>query len=262
MITTVRRRTSRSACTPRCSPSPRARAGCITRPACSSAPAPTARRPRRRRPDLVAGGDSAADRAGGGQHGAVAHAGGVPRVLSRVLGLPACVRSRGVRRRRPGRPSARGHRQDRPPVAFNAGNPQFNNNIADAFRFAINPPNRGQINPVFPDLVVERAGGIAPGSDPSCPQAISVEDPGVLVTNYRMEPVGCACSIRTARAGRQERHAGRRPARRSRLRAAVAHRPRHRPVERAAHRQHGSTARASRRRSTRAESWPAIRSRR
>ena len=68
------------------------------------------RRPRRRRPDLVAGGDSAADRAGGGQHGAVAHAGGVPRVLSRVLGLPARVRSRGVRRRRPGRPSARGHR--------------------------------------------------------------------------------------------------------------------------------------------------------
>ena len=78
-----------------------------------------------------------------------------------------------------------------PPVAFNAGNPQFNNNIADAFRFAINPPNRGQINPVFPDLVVERAGGIAPGCPTRpCPQAISVEDPGVLVTNYRMEPVG------------------------------------------------------------------------
>jgi hypothetical protein len=41
--------------------------------------------------------------------------------------------------------------QDQPPIAFNAGNPLFNNNVADAFRFAINPPNRGQINPVFPD---------------------------------------------------------------------------------------------------------------
>ena len=52
-----------------------------------------------------------------------------------------------------GRPLA-GTGQDLPPVVFNAGNAQFNGNVADAFRFAINPPNRGQINPVFPDLVV------------------------------------------------------------------------------------------------------------
>ena len=89
-----------------------------------------------------------------------------------------------------GRPLA-GAGQDRPPVAFNAGNPLFNNNVADAFRFAINPPNRGQINPVFPDLVVERAGGVVPECPTRpCPQAISVQDPGVLVTNYRMESVG------------------------------------------------------------------------
>src|SRR5262245_46068255 len=81
--------------------------------------------------------------------------------------------------------------QDQPPAVFNAGNPQFNGLAADAFRFAINPPNRGQINPVFPDLVVERAGGVVPQCPTRpCPQAISVEDPGVLVTNYRMEPAG------------------------------------------------------------------------
>ena len=89
-----------------------------------------------------------------------------------------------------GRPLA-GTGQDRPPVAFNAGNPLFNGAIADAFRFAINPPQRGQVNPVFPDLVIERAGGIDPGCPTRpCPQAISVQDPGALVTNYRMESVG------------------------------------------------------------------------
>ena len=36
---------------------------------------------------------------------------------------------------------------------FNAGNPQWNGDVNDAFRFAINPPAREQINPVFPDLV-------------------------------------------------------------------------------------------------------------
>jgi len=89
-----------------------------------------------------------------------------------------------------GRPLA-GTGQDLPPRVFNAGNPLFNNNVADAFRFALNPPNRGQINPVFPDLVVERRGGISEGCPTRpCPQAISVQDPGVLVTNYRMESVG------------------------------------------------------------------------
>lgn len=81
-----------------------------------------------------------------------------------------------------------------PPVAFNAGNPQFDGSTANAFRFAINPPARLQANPVFPDLVLEVANTVNHPLDnfcPSrpCPQAISVQDPGVLVTNYRMEPV-------------------------------------------------------------------------
>jgi hypothetical protein len=93
--------------------------------------------------------------------------------------------------------------QDQPPRVLNAGNPQFNGLAADAFRFAINPPMRAQINlnrltgqPIpgtspFPDLVVELAGGldVRCPSRP-CPQAISVQDPGALVTNYRMESVG------------------------------------------------------------------------
>lgn len=62
--------------------------------------------------------------------------------------------------------------------------------IADAFRHAVNPPARAQNTPVFPDLVLEVAGGVEPFCpERPCPQAISVQDPGVLVTNYRMEPV-------------------------------------------------------------------------
>ena len=81
-----------------------------------------------------------------------------------------------------------------PPVAFNAGNPQFDGSTTNAFRFAINPPARLQANPVFPDLVLEVANTANNPLDnfcPSrpCPQAISVSDPGVLVANYRMEPV-------------------------------------------------------------------------
>ena len=88
-----------------------------------------------------------------------------------------------------GRPLA-GAGQDQPPRVLNAGNPLFNGLAADAFRFALNPPARQQKNPVFPDLVVEVRGGIIPGCPTRpCPQAISVQDPGVLVTNYRMESV-------------------------------------------------------------------------
>jgi hypothetical protein len=77
------------------------------------------------------------------------------------------------------------------PVIANTGNLLFNNNPADAFRFAINPPARAQINPAFPELVLEVAGGILPGCPTRpCPQAIDVQDPGILVVNYRHEPVG------------------------------------------------------------------------
>ena len=83
---------------------------------------------------------------------------------------------------------------DLPPVVFNAGNPLFDGTTANAFRFAINPPARLQATPVFPDLVLEVANTAnAPLNNfcPTrpCPQAISVQDPGVLVVNYRMEPI-------------------------------------------------------------------------
>ena len=82
-----------------------------------------------------------------------------------------------------------------PPVAFNAGNPQFNGATADAFRFALNPPGRVEANPVLPDLVLEVANTVnSPLNNfcpvRPCPEAISADDPGLLVTNYRMESVG------------------------------------------------------------------------
>ncbi|MEJ8837423.1 hypothetical protein [Ramlibacter sp. AN1133] len=80
------------------------------------------------------------------------------------------------------------------PVVANAGNPQFDGTTGNAFRFAINPPARQQITPVFPDLVLEVANtannplnNFCPSRP--CPQAIDVQDPGVLVVNYRMEPI-------------------------------------------------------------------------
>jgi hypothetical protein len=84
-----------------------------------------------------------------------------------------------------------------PPQFVNLGNPDFpaGGTAADTFRFAINPPARFQINPVFPDLVLEALNcvkdvdGTVLLSRP-CPQAIDVQDPGVLSVNYRMEPVG------------------------------------------------------------------------
>jgi len=62
--------------------------------------------------------------------------------------------------------------------------------ISDAFRYAINPPARQQIAPVYPDLVLEVASGGIPGCPARpCPQAIDVQDPGLFVVNYRAEPV-------------------------------------------------------------------------
>jgi hypothetical protein len=83
-----------------------------------------------------------------------------------------------------------------PPKVANTGNPDFTlagGDADDAFRFAINPPARAQITPVFPDLVLEVASGSAeiPGCPTRpCPQAIDVQDPGMFVVNYRNEPVG------------------------------------------------------------------------
>ncbi|PWB64143.1 MAG: hypothetical protein C3F14_07215 [Deltaproteobacteria bacterium] len=81
------------------------------------------------------------------------------------------------------------------PVVANAGNPDFDGTAANAFRFAINPPARPQKNPVFPDLFVESTVCVkdnlgAPLLTRPCPTAIDVQDPGILVVNYRHEPVG------------------------------------------------------------------------
>ncbi|MFV3289848.1 manganese-oxidizing multicopper oxidase MnxG [Pseudomonas sp. NY11955] len=60
---------------------------------------------------------------------------------------------------------------------------------ADSFRYAINPPVRQKASNLL-ESVVESRGGLAPGC-PSrpCPQAISVDDPGMFVVNYRNEPL-------------------------------------------------------------------------
>lgn len=81
-----------------------------------------------------------------------------------------------------------------PPSTFNAGNPQWDGTAQNAFRFAINPPAREQINPVFPDLYVELENTLANPLNNycpvrPCPQAIDVQDPGVMVVNYRQEPI-------------------------------------------------------------------------
>lgn len=61
---------------------------------------------------------------------------------------------------------------------------------ANSFRYAINPPVRRDAGNLL-ESVLEVAGGQLPGC-PSrpCPQAISAEDPGIFVVNYRNEPVG------------------------------------------------------------------------
>ncbi len=64
------------------------------------------------------------------------------------------------------------------------GNP----GTADSFRSAINVSAKDQANPVFPEIEV--ALSTCPGGVPRpCPEAISVSDPGMLVANYRNEPV-------------------------------------------------------------------------
>ncbi len=60
---------------------------------------------------------------------------------------------------------------------------------ADSFRAAINPPHRLRADKVFPE--VHREAATCPGGLPRpCPQAISTQDPGTFVVNYRNEPVG------------------------------------------------------------------------
>ncbi|MBI2316421.1 MAG: hypothetical protein HYU75_05215, partial [Betaproteobacteria bacterium] len=60
---------------------------------------------------------------------------------------------------------------------------------ANSFRAAINPSVRENANPIFPD-VVRHAAVCGDGTPRPCPEAISADDPGLYVTNYRNEPVG------------------------------------------------------------------------
>ncbi|MCK9988263.1 MAG: manganese oxidase [Azoarcus sp.] len=60
----------------------------------------------------------------------------------------------------------------------------------DSFRFAINPPAKKTTLPIFPDMQRIVAGGEKVGCPVRpCPQAISADDPGMFVVNYRNEPV-------------------------------------------------------------------------
>ncbi len=60
---------------------------------------------------------------------------------------------------------------------------------ANSFRDAVNPPVKAMAAVPFPDLLTFPA--ICPGGGPRpCPEAISADDPGFLVVNYRNEPVG------------------------------------------------------------------------
>ncbi len=60
---------------------------------------------------------------------------------------------------------------------------------ADTFRSAVNPSNKQQLATPFPDLVVFPP--TCPGGVPRpCPEAITADDPGFFVVNYRNEGVG------------------------------------------------------------------------
>ncbi|WP_018989387.1 manganese-oxidizing multicopper oxidase MnxG [Aromatoleum toluclasticum] len=61
----------------------------------------------------------------------------------------------------------------------------------ESFRYAINPPAKKTTLPIFPDMQRIVAGGEKEGCPVRpCPQAISADDPGMFVVNYRNEPVG------------------------------------------------------------------------
>jgi hypothetical protein len=60
---------------------------------------------------------------------------------------------------------------------------------ANSFRKAINPSVRAAAAPQFPDLVAHPA-DCKDGTFRPCPEAISADDPGFIVVNYRNEPLG------------------------------------------------------------------------
>ncbi|CAD5108974.1 manganese-oxidizing multicopper oxidase MnxG [Zestomonas carbonaria] len=60
---------------------------------------------------------------------------------------------------------------------------------ADSFRYAINPPVRQYAGNLL-ESTLEAAGGVLGCPGRPCPQAITADDPGIFVVNYRHEPVG------------------------------------------------------------------------
>jgi len=81
-----------------------------------------------------------------------------------------------------------------PMAVMNTGNPLTAcADPSNAFRCAINPPGMAQVNPVYPDLVLEasgESGEVAGCTVRPCPMAIDAADPGFLAVNYRNEPIG------------------------------------------------------------------------
>jgi hypothetical protein len=69
------------------------------------------------------------------------------------------------------------------------GRPNGVQPTANSFRSAINPSVRKFSNPVFPD-VIRHEPTCLDGNPRPCPEAISADDPGFFVTNYRNEPLG------------------------------------------------------------------------
>ncbi|UVJ41936.1 hypothetical protein NVV94_14660 [Pseudomonas sp. LS1212] len=61
---------------------------------------------------------------------------------------------------------------------------------ADSFRYAINPPVRKNADNLLESTTEVTGGQILGCPNRPCPQAISVDDPGMFVVNYRNEPVG------------------------------------------------------------------------
>ena len=61
---------------------------------------------------------------------------------------------------------------------------------ADSFRYAINPPVRQAASNLLESTVEVQGGEDLRCPSRPCPQAISVDDPGIFVVNYRQEPVG------------------------------------------------------------------------
>ncbi len=60
----------------------------------------------------------------------------------------------------------------------------------DSFRYAINPPAKKTVAGAFPDLQIAVAGGQKVGCPTRpCPEAITADDPGIFVVNYRNEPL-------------------------------------------------------------------------